>query len=193
MEPSDLLVFLANEFDRLGIDYFVTGSMATIYFGEPRLTNDVDVVVRLNLNGVADLAQSFPADDFYCSIAAMESAVRNRSQFNIIHPASGLKADVIVSDDSEFNQSRFARRSQQEVEDGKQVWFASAEDVILKKLVYYEEGESEKHIRDILGVLKIQENLIDLDYLAHWADQLGLLGLWQDVLARAKSDNTKND
>ena len=52
MEPSDLLVYLAGEFDRLGIDYFVTGSMATIYFGEPRLTNDVDVVVRLDGSGV---------------------------------------------------------------------------------------------------------------------------------------------
>jgi len=190
MEPSDLLVFLAGQFDRLRIDYLVTGSMATIYFGEPRLTNDVDVVVRLELSRVKDLAESFPADDYYYSIPMMESAVQNHSQFNIIHPASGLKADIIVADESEFNHSRFSRRSQYEVEDERQVWFASPEDVILKKLIYYAEGGSEKHIRDILGVLRLQEHSVDLGYIADWATRLDLLALWQDVLARIHSQGS---
>lgn len=189
MEPSDLLVFLAKEFDRLGIEYFATGSMATIYFGEPRLTNDVDVVVKLEMRILRDFLNSFPAEDFYCSTPTIKYAIRNRTQFNIIHPASGLKADIIVSDESKFDQSRFSRRCQHEVDEGEQVWFASPEDVILKKLVYYDEGKSEKHIRDILGVLKIQADAIDLDYLDHWAAQLGQRDLWQDVLDQAKPDN----
>jgi hypothetical protein len=186
MEPSDLLVLVASEFERMGIEYFVTGSMATIYFGEPRMTNDVDVVVRLELNNLPNFSAAFPAEEFYCSAQMIESAVRNRKQFNVIHPASGLKADIIVSDQSAFDSSRFSRRIRREVEKGKEAWFASPEDVILKKLVYYKEGGSEKHIRDILGVLKIQGNSIDLDYLAHWAAQLGLLDLWQNVLAQSQ-------
>ena len=193
MEPSDLLVRLALEFDRVGIEYFVTGSMATIYFGEPRLTNDVDVVVRLEIDSLPDFSAMFPMDEFYCSTPMIESAVRARRQFNIIHPASGLKADVIVSDESEFDQSRFTRRSQIEVEQGKHVWFASPEDVILKKLFYYKEGGSEKHIRDILGVLKLQGGSIDLNYLHHWAAKLDLPALWQDVLARANFINPNKD
>lgn len=193
MEPSDLLVRVACELDRMGVEYFTTGSMATIFFGEPRLTNDVDVVVRLDLNNLPNFSDAFPAEEFYCSAPMIESAVRHKKQFNIIHPASGLKADVIISDGSEFDRSRFARRTSFELEDGKHIWFTTPEDVILKKLFYYNEGQSEKHIRDILGVLKIQQDSIDFDYMTQWATQLSLLKLWQEVLAEAKSDDTEND
>ena len=193
MEPFDLLIRLADEFDRMRVDYFVTGSMATIFYGEPRLTNDVDVVVKLELKNLPHFSKSFPEEDFYCSPQMIESAVRTRRQFNIIHPASGLKADVIVSDQSTFNQSRFSRRIRRKVAGEKAVWFASPEDVILKKLLYYQEGQSEKHIRDILGVLKIQDNKIDFDYLSHWAIELDVVDLWQAVLARTHSDHTERD
>ncbi len=193
MGPSELLARLALEFDRMGIDYFVTGSMATTVFGEPRLTNGVDVVVRLTLDDVEGFSRSFPDDEYFCPPQMIESAIRSRKQFDIIHPASGLKADVIVSDGSEFDRSRFLRRTSFEIEDGRPVWLATPEDVILKKLVYYREGGSEKHIRDILGVLKIQGNSIDFNYLSDWAAQLGLLDLWQDVLAQAMPENTDNE
>lgn len=99
---------------------------------------------------------------------------------------------MFVLTDTAFDQSRFSRRQSHQLEDGLDAWFASPEDVILKKLVYYEEGGSEKHIRDILGVLKIQQELIDYDYLAHWASQLGLPQLWQDVVDQAKPNHTNH-
>lgn len=69
------------------------------------------------------------------------------------------------------------------------MWFAAPEDVILKKLAYYQEGESEKHIRDILGVLKVQQTTIDIHYITYWAQQLHLIDLWNTVLPQANPDN----
>lgn len=193
MEQSELLAYLIEVFDRLGLGYFITGSVATSYFGEPRFTNDIDVIVELTASDISKFCQSFPTEDFYLSAEMVRLAVRERRQFNILHPATGLKVDVFVLKDAAFDQSRYNRRQRLTIKEGLTAWFASPEDVILKKLVYYKEGGSEKHIRDILGVLKIQENSIDQGYVAHWAAQLGLFDLWQDVLAQSESDNTSND
>src|SRR3954452_22947491 len=100
MEQSDLLKYLANTLERLGIPYLLTGSMATIAYGEPRFTNDIDVVVAMNLSQVPAFCAAFPAPDFFCPADAVEQAVRQRFQCNILHPASGLKVDVIVAADS---------------------------------------------------------------------------------------------
>jgi hypothetical protein len=193
MEQSDLLAYLVEVFDRLNLGYFIAGSIATSYYGEPRFTNDIDVVVELTASTVSTFCRSFPSEDFYVSFEAARSAVRERRQFNILYPATGLKIDVFVLNDTAFEQSRFSRRQCLKLEEERTAWFATPEDAILKKLVYYEEGGSEKHIRDILSVLKVQENLIDFDYLADWASQLGLHNLWQDVLAQIKPDTTDDE
>ena len=109
MEQTDLLRILTTALDRLGVPYLLTGSLATSAFGEPRYTHDIDVVVRLTLEQVAGLCAAFPEPDYYCDQNAAEQAVRQRFQFNILHPASGQKVDVIIASDSEFDRSRLAR------------------------------------------------------------------------------------
>src|SRR4051812_49875741 len=96
MEPSELLQRIVAILERLGLRYFVTGSMATIFFGEPRFTNDIDIVVDLPVNRIAEFCAAFPAPEFYLSEETVHRAVSRRGQFNIIHPASGLKVDVMV-------------------------------------------------------------------------------------------------
>jgi hypothetical protein len=149
MDPSELLERLAQTLETLRIPYLITGSMATIAYGEPRFTNGVDVVVRLASHQIDEICGAFPAEEFYISRKAVADAVVHRAQFNILHPASGLKIDVMVADDSEFNQARFSRARSLRVAVGRDVTFASPEDVIIKKLVFYREGGSEKHLRDI--------------------------------------------
>ncbi len=85
---------------RLGIPYFITGSTASIIDGEPRFTNDIDIVARIEMSRASELCASFRLPDFSVSIDAVREAVRNRGQFNILHPASGLKFDMIVSPDT---------------------------------------------------------------------------------------------
>ena len=186
MEPSDLLKYLDDTFDALGVPYLVVGSMATIGYGEPRLTNDIDVFVSLTLSQVPALCAAFQSPEYYLSADAVEQAVRQGFQFNILHPASGLKVDVIIATESEFDRSQLARSVQMVAAPGIEATFASPEDVIIKKLEYFKEGKSEKHLRDIVGVLKVRGDRIDRVYLNHWIGRFGLETEWALIEGRLK-------
>lgn len=186
MEPSDLLKHLGATLDRLRIPYLVTGSMASIAYGEPRFTNDIDVVVVLSAAQVPAFCAAFPAPDYFCSSEAAAQAVRDHFQFNILHPASGLKVDVIVASDSDFDRSRLSRGVRLPAGSDFETTFAAPEDVILKKLEYFREGGSEKHLRDIVGILKVQAERIDRAYLADWIARLGLEAEWALIEQRLK-------
>ena len=182
MEPSDLLTLLTKKLDELGIAYLVTGSMATIAYGEPRFTIDIDVVISLRAEDVNRFCEAFPMPEFYVSQDAVKDAVRDRRQFNIIHPASGLKIDGIIPKDDAFERSRQQRGVRLPITEGVDVLFASAEDVIVRKMQYFQQGGSDKHLRDIAGVLKIQGERIDRQYIADWADRLNVRDVWDSVL-----------
>ena len=184
MEQSELLRYVVGVVERLGLRYLVTGSVATIFFGEPRFTNDLDIVIALPVGRVADFCREFPAPEFYVSVSAAESAVEHCGQFNIIHPESGLKVDVIVPADTDFNRSRFARALRVKPAADFEASFASIEDVIIKKMEYYREGGSEKHLRDITGVLKISGDRVDRAYISAWASKMGLDSIWAAILNR---------
>jgi len=186
MELADLLLRVTRTLEELGIPYLVTGSIATIAYGEPRLTMDIDVVVRLQERAVERLCSAFPSDEFYVSPEAVRGAIRHSTQFNILHPGSGLKVDVMVADDSDFNASRFSRARTLAVSTSAEVVFASPEDVILKKLQYYREGGSDKHLRDIAGVIRVMGGDLDQGYLARWARQLEVEALWAEILTAAE-------
>src|SRR5436853_236447 len=96
VEPTELLGYVANVFDRLRIEYAVVGAMASSYYGEARFTADVDIVVNLPEQAVPALLQAFPTDQYYVSEDAVRQAIRNRAQFNILRPDSGLKIDVMI-------------------------------------------------------------------------------------------------
>jgi hypothetical protein len=185
MEQFELLRYLAGVMDHMRLRYFITGSTATIFYGEPRFTNDIDVVVDLPEPRVADFCRQFPQSDFYVSEEAAREAVQKKLQFNIIHPASGLKVDVIIPGSDAFNESRFARARRLHATEDFDTYFASPEDAIIKKLQYYREGGSEKHLRDIAGVLKISRGRIDETYISRWAAHFGLADLWSTIQTQA--------
>jgi hypothetical protein len=181
MEQLDLLRYLVRVIEDLGLRYFVTGSTATIFYGEPRFTNDIDVVVELPQQRIEEFCRRFPPDQFYVSEAAAREAVLKKGQFNIIHPASGLKVDVIVPNPSPFNESRFVRVRRLHAADDFEACFASPEDAIIKKMDYYRQSGSEKHLRDIAGVLKTSQDQIDMAYITRWAEQMDLSDLWTAI------------
>jgi hypothetical protein len=184
MEPSELLRFVVSVLERLGIRYFVTGSTVTIFYGEPRFTNDIDIVADLSADQVEEFCGQFPEDDFYVSAAAARDAVHRKSMFNIIHPRSGLKVDVMVPASSDFNRSRFERARRVHVGDDWDASFSSPEDVILKKMEFHRRGGSDKHLRDIASVLRGSRDEIDLAYIERWAGTLGLTEIWRAIVAR---------
>lgn len=185
MEPSELLRYVITVLERLGTRYFVTGSTASIFFGEPRFTNDIDIVVDLKPGDEARFCAQFP-EEFYVSEEAVRRAIARKRQFNVLHPASGLKVDVIVPADTLFNRSRFSRIQRIRPEADFEASFASPEDVIVKKMDFFREGGSEKHLRDIAGILKISGHQLDYGYIESWAETLGLETIWKTLLDRSR-------
>ncbi len=184
MGQFELLALAVSILERLGLAYFVTGSSATIYYGEPRLTLDIDIVVSLPLNRVVNFCSEFPTSDFYVSVEAACAAVESKGQFNVIHPSSGLKIDFIIPGEDEFSRSRMHRARRVSPTPGVAAMFASPEDVIIKKLDYYREGGSEKHLRDIAGVVDVLGDRLDRGYIERWTAALGLQQQWESVLKR---------
>ena len=189
MEIRSLLLHLARTLDSLRIPWFVTGSMASGAYGEPRMTNDIDVVVRLSLGQLDAFLAAFPEDDYYYNRDAAIQAVRDHFQFNIINSSAGNKVDVMIASDSEYDRCRFARCGPMRNGIDPGVIYASPEDVVLKKLMYFREGGSEKHLRDVVGILAVSASEIDRTYLADWIARLGVEAQWQLVQTRmTKSD-----
>jgi hypothetical protein len=184
MDLFDLLSKIVEVFEGLGIPYFVTGSVASMAYGEPRLTNDIDIVAGMGDHHIAALLVKFPSDEFYISEDMVREAVHRHGQFNIIHPASGLKVDVIIRKNTPFDDSRFNRMKRIQPSDLYHANFAAPEDVIIKKMEYYREGGSEKHLRDIAGILKISNEAVDRSYISEWAKRLGLIDIWEAVQER---------
>ena len=126
------------------------------------------------------LLESFPHTDFYVSEPAVREAVASFGKFNIIHPESGLKVDVVIAKSSEFDRTRLRRRIRAHPGGTDfEAYFASPEDVILKKMEYYCEGGSDKHLRDIAGILKIRGPEIDRSYISAWAQRIGVSEIWE--------------
>jgi hypothetical protein len=180
----DLLRVLAATLAGLEIEYAVTGSVAAMAYGEARFTNDIAVVVELRADQVKAFCAGFPAPEFYVSPDAAREAIRLRRMFNVTHIPSGLKIDVIIPGDTEFERSIPERARLLKVGEGLEFRFSSPEDVILRKLEFYQMGGSDKHLRDIAGVLKVQGDKIARRYIADWAARLGVDGIWAMVVAR---------
>ena len=184
MEQSELLGYLVRCLEKLNISYFITGAVASIAYGEPRLTNDIDIVAEIKNTHIAKLKECFPEEEFYLDSDAVRKAIRQRHQFSIIDPASGLKIDVMISKGDAFDKSRFARIKRIRTLEDTEANFASPEDVIIKKMQYYKAGSSEKHLRDIMGMLKISGEMVDFKYISLWAKKLHLESIWQAIQAK---------
>ena len=118
----------------------------------------------------------------------MREAITRRGQFNIIHPASGLKIDFILKKDTPYDRIQFERRQRQPLIPGRDAYFARPEDVILYKMLYFPEGGSERHLRDIAGMLRISGTEIDTAYVAEWSERLGLNDIWKSVLHQVRGE-----
>lgn len=185
MEQIELLRFALDVLDRLQIPYALVDSFASGIWGEPRMTRDMDFVVQLRDLHVEALLEAFPAGEFYLSRAAMEEAISEAGQFNVIHPRSGNKIDFMVLDSSGETPPQIARRMEIELLTNCTAYVAAPDDVIIAKLRYYLDGGSDKHLRDIAGILKHSGDLIDTNYVTAWAAQHGAATLWSELQARA--------
>lgn len=184
MDQADVLRYALDVFDTQGLTYMVVGSLASGVFGEARLTNDIDIVVDLRSDQVEPLCRAYPAPEFYVSLPAARAAVARGGQFNVIHPTSGNKIDLMVARGDAWGREQVARRREEVILPDRRGYVASPEDVILAKMLYYREGQHEKHLRDIASMLRISGDQIDQQYIRDWASRLDLSDVWQAVLMR---------
>jgi hypothetical protein len=168
--------------DRRGIPWFIGGSVASSWFGNPRSTLDVDLVVALPLAAVDAVAAELDTD-YYADAAMMATAVRTGRPCNLIHQDTQIKVDLYPPRSMPMNRTAFDRRRSVEV-DGCRLTLASPEDVILSKLLWWRlgGGTSERQLRDVAGVVEIQGEALDMAYIDGWLAELDLRPVWDAAL-----------
>lgn len=184
MEQHEVFSFALRAVESLQLPYMVVGSVASISYGEPRMTLDMDVVIDITIVDVARFCAAFPQDEFYVSSRAVLDAIVHRSQFNVIHPSSGNKIDFMLPNNDAWGRQQIQGRRSRPILDGADAFVARPEDIIISKMLYYREGASDKHLRDITGMLKVSGDQIDRDYITCWATELEVLDIWQAILKR---------
>jgi hypothetical protein len=183
MPDPELSLLILRPLNKLGLRYIVSGGVASILYGEPRFTNDVDLVVFLRHNDIPRLTDAFLPPEFYCpsaEIIAAEIARPQHGQFNVVHVATGFKADLYTTGRDDFNAWAFrnARKMDSHVEP---IMVAPPEYVIVRKLEFFREGGSDKHLRDIRTMLAVSGDLINLPELEEWIRTYKLEAQWAKV------------
>ena len=163
-----------------GIEYMLTGSVAMAWYAEPRQTRDIDVVVELPASKADEIVAAFSAD-FYVDPDAVRSETRRRGMFNLIHNELVLKVDMIIRKSDEYGAAAFARRHDVRLAPGLNVDIISPEDLILAKLGWAAQGESEFQLRDVRNLVRSVKDL-DQQYLNQWAPRIGVADLLAKVL-----------
>lgn len=173
MEQREFLFRAIDLLEQAGIGYAVTGSWASMVYGDPRTTHDIDLIVALTVEQAQQLADAFPPPRYYADANWMREASALGEFFNIIDTQTGLKIDVWPLKNEPYPQEQFARRLRQNIA-GRLIWTLTPEDVILSKLLWFKMSESQTQWRDIVGVWQAQKDKLDVDYLRGWAAQLSV-------------------
>ena len=182
MSQKDFLARLVMKLENAGIPYMISGSLGSSLHGEPRATNDIDLVIAPTARQLDIFVQSL-REGYYVNGEAAQEAFRDRATFNVIDYQAGWKADLIFRRNRPFSLEEFRRRIQGNVV-GIPVFVVSPEDAILSKLEWF--GESERQFRDAQGVAVVQWDTLDKEYLRKWARELNVEDLLENLLRNAE-------
>lgn len=182
--PLAIAARVAAVLETLGLPYSIGGSLASSLSGEPRSTLDIDMVVAFTESDAAPLAAAI-GNDFYVDVNALARAARTRTSANMIHSESGIKVDLFAAGGTDLDAQLLERRVRYAPSnDDRELWFHSAEDILLQKLRGYRRGgeTSDRQWRDVLGLARVQGSRLDLPYLRSGAALLGVSDLLERVL-----------
>lgn len=181
------LLPVVETLEALGVPFHVGGSVASSFTGISRATQDADLVAELRPEHAAPFAAALQGA-YYADAERIKQGIRSRRSFNVIHLPTMYKVDVFVQQDTPFARENMARRVELEVPGlGRTLPFSSPEDIVLHKLLWYEQGGgvSDRQWYDLQGVLRLQRERLDREYLASWAERLGVEELLQRALREA--------
>lgn len=187
-DPIDVAMIVAAVLGELGVAYVIGGAVASSVHGEPRATEDLDIVVDLGPDDVAPLIRKLESE-FYVPVGAVRDAVARQTSFSVIHRPSVRKVDIFVAGSEPINRAELARATNLPVstDPPRHLSIATAEDILLQKLQWFEKGGrvSDRQWRDVLGILKAQANRLDRAYVDEWARHLRLEALLRTALKEA--------
>ncbi len=180
MNERDLLVDCLRRLKRSKVTYYLTGSMASNYWGIPRTTHDLDFVIQLPASAIPAIIREFK-DVFYIDEAAVRAAHHPPHQFSALDTRSALRVDFWLPKPEPFDREMFHRRVETTLF-GEPAWIATAEDVILHKLIWNRISPSDRQLGDAAGVVAVQAEALDKDYLRRWASELNLVNELENLL-----------
>ncbi|HKY54083.1 MAG TPA: hypothetical protein VJM08_07260 [Anaerolineales bacterium] len=188
-EPIAVTAKVTSILQKLHVPYFIVGSLASTLYGKVRTTQDSDIVADMRAEHIQSFVQALQSE-FYVDEEMIADAISRQSSFNIIHRESMFKVDVFIPHERTFVRKQFARAREEilSVEPEIRAMVSSAEDVLLAKLEWYRMGGevSERQWSDILGVLKVQQGSLDLDYLRQMANELKVIDLLERALVETR-------
>jgi hypothetical protein len=183
MKKPDIIVALdmvIGCFEELEIAYYIGGSVASSAYGIARATIDVDLVANIEIHQVNHLVKALEKD-YYIDAEMIRDAIGRSASFNLIHLETMIKIDVFIVKAQPYDSKALTRRKLDTLdeESSRKFYLSSPEDIILSKLQWYQGGGrvSEQQWKDVLGVLKVQADKLDLEYLKYWASKLNLSDL----------------
>jgi hypothetical protein len=169
MNEMDILKLVASRLNDAKIDYMLSGSVALTFYGKPRMTRDIDIVIMIPPEEVDRFVRIFE-QDFYIDRDMAADAIRNQSMFNVIHLETVIKVDFIIRKNQEYRILEFNNRKKMKLED-QEVSVVSLEDLIISKLYWAKDSFSEMQIKDIVSLIDLD---FDMDYVEEWCTRLGL-------------------
>jgi len=180
MPDPSLISLFVRPLNQLRIPYLVTGGVASVIYGEPRFTRDIDLVVRLEAQDAGRFAGAWSAAEFYVppvEVIEVESRRPAYGHFNVSHHDTAMRADVYLAGDDPLNAWAFGHPVLRRIAEDE-VLVAPIEAVIVSKLRYYQMGQSDRHLRDIGKMLRISGDQVDVLELERWAARLGVEREW---------------
>jgi hypothetical protein len=180
MSAPDVLQRITTALERAGIAYMLSGSFASAYYGTPRSTQDIDLVIAGSAEQLRAFVQGLPSDRYYADLDAALEAHKRQSLFNVIDLATGWKIDLIIRKSRAFSVQEFSRRQQVNLQNTSLV-VASAEDVIIAKLEWSKLARSQRQIQDVAAMLSVRWESLDHPYLEKWIVELGLTKEWGEA------------
>ena len=178
MKVTEVFQRITAALEQAGIPYMLTGSFASAYYGAPRTTQDIDLVVEATPVQLRAFVNLLPVSEYYVDLDAALEARRRESMFNVVETRTGWKIDLIIRKSRAFSEEEFRRRKRIQIEDIP-LFVASAEDVVISKLEWAKLSHSPRQIEDAAGILKMHSKALDRAYVEKWVLELGLAVEWK--------------